>query len=192
MNKNYLLPLVAAILFWQSLAPVTCLAFETRRVVLVGPVDAVRDHNREIDRLNSIINNGWKRVFRYPFYEVVTEIARQQPVDRALLEKLGREHQADIVAAAEFVRLSDVTYQSGLWDDGETWQDIDLVLAIKTYVAANGCYQSFWVKRQQSLPLAVDSGAEPLVADAMDEVLDKIPFKRVPTVIDSISDRQIQ
>jgi hypothetical protein len=162
---------------YQSLIPVQCFAFETRRVVLVGPLDTARYQSQEI---NNIIQDSRKRVFRYPYYEVTAEIRNvAKPLDKAALEKSVRDNDADIIIATEIVRLRDITYSNGFMDD-ETWQEIDLQLAVKTYVPASGQYQAYSVRRWQREPLSVNSGAAPLISDAMDEALAKAPFKRVP------------
>lgn len=177
MRKAGWLLAVLAVLLYQSLLPPAALAFETRRVVLVGPVDTAGYKSEAVDAL---ISGAWKRVFRYPFYEVVAELRGVPAAGEADLAELARASEAEIIAAAEIVRLDDHTYQRGLWDDSETWQDIRLELSIKTYDASAKAYQAFRVKRQQSQPLSVNSGPEPLIADAMDEVLARIAFKRVP------------
>ena len=177
MKRGYILLTLLVLFAYQSFAPVQCFAFETRRVVLVGPVDTARYRSKEI---NKIIQDSWKRVFRYPFYEVTAEISSMdKPMNKAAFEKLIRDQGADIVVATEIVRLRDITYNRGFWDD-ETWQEIDLLLAVKTYVRANEQYQAFSVKRWQSEPLSVNSSAAPLISDAMEEVLLKASFKRVP------------
>lgn len=177
MKRGCILLTLLVLFVYQSLTPEQCFAFETRRVVLIGPVDTARYHSQEI---NKIIEDSWKRVFRYPFYEVTAEIrSLGRPADKAAFEKLARDHAADIVVATEIVRLRDITYSRGFWDD-ETWQEIDLQLAVRTYVRTNKQYQSFSVSRWQSELLSINSGAASLVSDAMDEVLVKSSFKRVP------------
>jgi hypothetical protein len=177
VKRGYIILALSVLFVCQSFLPTQSFAFETRRVVLVGPVDTARFHSQEISK---IIEDSWKRVFRYPFYEVTAEVhSIEKPVDKAAFEKLIRDHHADIVVATEIVRLHDITYNRGFWDD-ETWQDIDLLLTVKTYARANEQVQVFSVSRWQSEPLSINSGAAPLVSDAMDEVLARTPFKRVP------------
>lgn len=176
MMKRVITLTLLLLFIFQGMGPIQCLAFETRRVVLVGPVDTARYQSPEIDH---IIQEQWKRVFRYPYYEIIAEIhIKGKLPDKALLARLTREHDADIALATEIVRLRDITYSRGFWDD-ETWQEIDLELKVSTYTRS-GEQQSFVIKRMQSQPLSINSGAAPLLSDAMDEALAKAPFKRIP------------
>lgn len=180
MNKKALLLGLLLVFACQVIVPAACFAFETRRVVLVGPVDTAKYQSRSV---NAIITDSWKRVFRYPFYEIVVEIPDPKaPVDQAMLEKIADEHDADIVVVTEIVRLYDFTYTRygrGFLDD-DTWQEIQLLLTAKTYARKGGLHHAASARRWQVETLSVDSGAEPLVADAMEEILAKLPYKRVP------------
>lgn len=177
MKKKYLMLAVFALCLLQSLTPLRCFAFETRRVVLVGPVDTA---NYQSEEINKLVNERWKRVFRYPFYEVVAET--QKPgakPDKTLLMNLAQQHQADIVVSAEFARLHSRIYTRGFWDD-ETWQETYLRLVIHTYQVDGQQLKTFSVSRSQEEPVTAYNGAYQLMDDAMDEVLQKIPFRRVP------------
>lgn len=162
---------------FQLLAPALCSAFETRRVVLVGPVDTAEYQSKGLSQL---VNKRWRQVFRYPFYEVVAELSNSaSKPDKAMLVRLAGQHQADIVVSAEFARLYSRIYTRGFWDD-ETWQETYLQLVIHTYQVKGDKAEKFSVVRSQEEPLTAYNGAYELMEDAMDEVLRKIPFKRVP------------
>lgn len=179
MKKGTVVLSLLLVFAWQVFATGQCFAFETRQVVLVGPLDTARYHSSSV---NTIITDHWKRVFRYPFYEVSAEIpVIKTPADNILLEKIADEHDADIVVVTEIVRLYDFTYTRygrGFFDD-DTWQEIQLLLTAKTYARADG-HHAISVRRWQVEPLSVNSHAEPVVADAMEEILAKVPYKRVP------------
>ena len=177
MRKGQLVLMLLLLFAYQCVTPVQCIAFETRRVVLVSPADMAHDQSSEINR---IIIDSLKRVFRYQFYEVAAQVpAPSQLAGAELAKRLAHEHNADIVILTEIIRLRDVTYSRCFWDD-ETWQETDLQLKVSTFTKANGQSNRFIVKRYQHVPLSVNSGVEQLVSDTMEEVLLKIPFKRVP------------
>lgn len=170
--------LVMMILLYQSVMPSGCLAFEVRKVILVGPLDSAQYQSEQI---NSLILDNWKQVFRYPYYEVIAEIRNSsKPLDQVLLQQLAKERQADIVVSTEIARLHSYTYSRGFWES-ETWQETELQLNIQTFNAANGQAQSFTVRRRQDEPLSVNTGVLPLMKDALEEVLRRVPYTRIPS-----------
>lgn len=175
--KKAVLYLLLLLVGYHAYIPETCSAFTTRRVVLIGPIDTARYQSEE---LNKLVSERWKRVFRYPFYEVVAQIQNPGKLpDKLLLARLAQEQSADLIVSAEFARLRSYTYSRGLWDD-ETWQETELRLVATTYLRSNDQYQVFSVSRSQNEPISVDTGPLRLMDDAMDEVLSRIPFKRIP------------
>lgn len=157
-----------------------CQVGESLQVVIVGPINSA---NYRWDKLNQLILRKWHQHFKPPVYEIAAIVPQDQlpqqkgrPVvpDRDTMAAMAKHYQADIVVALDISRLRSDVLAEGLKENGNTWQETDLILECRTYEARSNRFDRFQVKRYQNEVMGVNTGAAILMNDAMDEVLRRV------------------
>lgn len=169
--------------------PFSALAYNTYHVALLPLANTANCQDKEIVELlqSKVINK-----FKFPFYEIIpaeSAAAMQQDAlkplkDKAAMKKLAKDLSADIVIGVELVHAQSTTVTPPFWgpysDDDDTYLDTRVLIKCYAYSAKDDTYLSLKSSNSGLEPMRVDTNLYNSVEKAMDELIGKLPYKRVP------------
>lgn len=184
------------ILFFFLLAlPNSAFAFTKYKVALLPIINTANVKDAEVlDLLQYKIH----RKLRFPFYEFIPDTEVTSGVKLLTMKKghlvpdqhnlsfAAQSLSADIVVAVEVVRGQAELRNSFSFsrdDEGETIEDIDVLLKTYVYSAKDNQYYIIKAAKFDSAPLSINSGLLHAAGDVMDELLKKFPFETIPKSI---------
>jgi hypothetical protein len=185
--------LVALLQLYTIFSPLPALAFKTYQVAIVPLINTANCKDQEVlELLHTKINNK----FKYPFYEIipteaVTTALRENTttkkiIDNASMKELANKLSADIIIAVELVQAQSTTMTPSILSmNDDTYVDTKVLLKCYTYSASDDTYLSLKAANSQVEAMRVDTNLYNYVEEAMDEIIAKLPYKRVPN--DAIS-----
>lgn len=184
--------LVALLQFYTIFSPLPALAFKTYHVAIVPVINTANCKDQEVlELLHTKVNNK----FKYPFYEIIPpedvttalrDTTAKKIIDKASMKELSNRLSADIVIAVELVQAQSTTIiPSMLSMNDDTYVDTKVLLKCYTYSASDDTYLSLKAANSQVEAMRVDTNLYNYVEEAMDEIIAKLPYKRVPN--DAIS-----
>ncbi|MCC5464261.1 hypothetical protein [Pelosinus baikalensis] len=187
--KKFLI-LIAFLQLYIILNPLSALAYNTYHVAVLPLVNTANCQDEEIVEL---VQTKVKNKFKFPFYEIIPAESAARAVqkdtlkklkDKAAMEKLAKDLSADIVIGVELVQAQAVTVTPSFWglysDDDDTYLDTRVLIKCYAYTAKDGTYLSLKASNSGLEPLRVDTSLYNSVGKAMDELIGKLPYKRVP------------
>lgn len=184
--------LVALLQFYTIFSPLPALAFKTYHVAIVPVINTANCKDQEVlELLHTKVNNK----FKYPFYEIIPpedvttalrDTTAKKIIDKASMKELSNKLSADIVIAVELVQAQSTTITPSLLSmNDDTYVDTKVLLKCYTYSASDDTYLSLKAANSQVEAMRVDTNLYNYVEEAMDEIIAKLPYKRVPN--DAIS-----
>ncbi|MDR1702256.1 MAG: hypothetical protein LBR56_05730 [Sporomusaceae bacterium] len=161
---------------------------EALNVAVLPPVNTDNYTNTKvIDAIQAKI----KRHFRYPYYETMDE----RKVDAALFEltlqpgqrycnkeamrQLSQTLTADIVVAAELVRMRSHIFQRWWDDESDLFEETQVVLVCYTYRAQDDKYDAAEISAYKCDNVGVFSSLNYIVPHLTNDLLAKIPYKTI-------------
>ncbi|EIW20233.1 MULTISPECIES: hypothetical protein [Pelosinus] len=187
--KKFLI-LIAFLQLYIILTPLPALAYNTYHVAVVPLVNTANCQDEEILEL---IQTKVKNKFKFPFYEIMSVESTAGAVqkdtlknlkDKAAMEQLANDLSADIVIGIELVDAQSATVTSSFWglysDDDDTYLDTRVLIKCYAYTVKDGTYLSLRASSSGLEPMRVDTNLYNSVGKAMDELIGKLPYKRVP------------
>ncbi|MDF2633161.1 MAG: hypothetical protein K0R78_35 [Pelosinus sp.] len=198
MSKKLLL----VIIFLQCyafLAPLPALAYNTYHVAIVPLINTANCKDQEIIQL---IETKVKDKFKFPFYEIIPtqsvttalqkRLLREKITNQSAMKKLSTDLPADIIIAIELVHAESRIVRPFFWSydsDDETYLDTNVLVKCYTYSAKKDTYLSLKGSSYGLEPMRIDTNLYNSVEEAMDQIIRKLPYKRVP---DDVLDKNIE
>lgn len=175
---------------YNFLTPLPALAYNTCHVAVLPLVNTANCQDEEI---LAMVQNKVKNKFKFPFYEILPpaampatmdQAAAKQLKDKAAMKILAGDLSADIIVGIELVQAQSFTITPSVWrfydDNDDTYLDTRVLVKCYTYSAKNEQYASFKASQSGLEPMRVDTSLYNAVAQAMDQLMTKLPYKRVP------------
>lgn len=181
--------LFALLQFSALLMPLPALAFKTYHVAVLPVINTANCTDQEVLEL---IETKISDKFKYPFYEKMPLAPLSVDMQKNISEKtrtktnmiqLADALSADIVVAVELVRAQSVIVQHpSIWNfsNDDTYVDTNILLTCYTYSAADDRYLSFKASTYGVEPMTTDTDLYHAVEKTMDQLTNKLPYKRVP------------
>lgn len=199
--------LIAFLQFYAFLAPPSALAYNTNHVAILPLINTANCKDKEILQL---VETKVKDKFKFPFYEIIptesvtTGIKKSMTMEKitnqSSMKKLSADLPADIIIAIELVQAQSLLVTPSLWSlysDDDTYLDTKVFIKCYTYNVKNDNYLSLKASSSGLEPIRVDTTLYNSVEKAMDQIIRKLPYKRVPddalskNTESSLSDSQV-
>ncbi len=180
--KKFLI-LIAFLQLYIVLTPLPAFAYNTYHVAVVPVVNTANCQDEEILKL---IQTKVKDKFKFPFYEIipVQKEALTRLKDKASIEQLANDLSADIVIGIELVNAQSAIVTPSFWsfysNNDDTYLDTRVLIKCYTYTVKDDIYLSLKASSSGLEPMRVDTNLYNSVGKAMDEIIGKLPYKRVP------------
>jgi hypothetical protein len=206
MSKKIFI-LIAFLQFYAFLAPLPALAYNTNHVAILPLINTANCKDKEILQL---VETKVKDKFKFPFYEIIpTEsvtstikksMTMEKITNQSSMKKLSADLPADIIIAIELVQAQSLLVTPSLWSlysDDDTYLDTKVFIKCYTYNVKNDTYLSLKASSSGLEPIRVDTTLYSSVEKAMDQIIRKLPYKRVPddalskNIESSLSDDQV-
>jgi hypothetical protein len=180
--------LIVVLQFCTVLYPLPSSAFKTYHVAIVPLINTANCKDTEVLQL---IHTKVSDKFKFPFYEiiptkVVTEALQENKTmgkvtDIAKMKELSKNLSADIIVVIELVQAQSTTITPSLLSlNDDTYVDTKVLLKCYTYSAGDDKYLSLKASNSGIEPLSVDTNLYSYTEKAIDQLLAKLPYKRVP------------
>lgn len=140
-----------------------------------------------------VIQNTIKKPFKYPYYTLMPSATVEKAYKELLVQnkgvrlsdekamaELANTLSADIVVAVELskFRMDRIT---SFWLDRDTYVESDIVLKCYAYSAQSKKYDVIKAVKADREYESVNSNADVAFKDLTEEILVKLPYKRIPT-----------
>jgi phenolic acid decarboxylase len=180
--------LIMLLQFYTVLSPLPSFAFKTYHVAIVPLINTANCKDQEVLQL---IHTKVSDKFKFPFYEIIPTEAvttalqknttTEKVTDTAPLKELSKKLSADIIVVVELVQAQSTTITPSIWSlNDDTYVDTNVLLKCYTYSASNDKYLSLKASNSGIEPMTVDTNLYNSVGKAMDQIIAKLPYKRVP------------
>jgi len=180
--------LILLLQFYTVLFPLPALAFKTNHVAIVPLINTANCKDKEVLQL---IHTKVSDKFKFPFYEIIpTEAAntalqenmtREKVTDKTLMKELSKKLSADIIIVVELVQAQSATITPSVWSlNDDTYVDTNVLLKCYTYSASEDKYLSLKASDSGIEPMRIDRTLYNSVEKTMDQIIAKLPYKRVP------------
>jgi hypothetical protein len=180
--------LVALLQFYTILSPLPALAFKTYHVAIVPLINTANCKDQEVLQL---LHTKVSNKFKFPFYEIIpTEAvtaallkntATEKVTGKAPMKELSNKLSADIIIAVELVQAQSTTITPSIWSlHDDTYVDTNVLLKCYTYSASDDTYLSLKASNSGIEPMTIDTNLYNAVENVMDQIIAKLPYKRVP------------
>jgi len=137
-----------------------------------------------------IIQDTIKKPFKYPYYKLVpaetidqifqASLAQEKLTDEKAMAALAKKLSVDIVVVAELSKVRINRLYSRWLDD--TFIDSDIVLVSYAYSAIDKKYDVIRATKRKRQPESIDTQAPVFFKELTEEILVKLPYKRIPIV----------
>lgn len=182
--------LVALLQLYTFFSPLPALAYKTYHVAIVPLINTANCNDKEVLQL---IHNKVSDKFKFPFYEIIptedvitalpANMVMGKATDKALMKELAKKIPADIIIAVELVQARSQIITPSIWSfhsNDDTYVDTHVLLKCYTYSASDDNYLSLKASESGVESMRIDTTLYNSVAKAMDEMIAKLPYKRVP------------
>ncbi|SDE25195.1 hypothetical protein [Sporomusa acidovorans] len=178
--------LLFALLCFSAALPV--FAIEPFNVAVLPPVNTAGFND---PASMQIIQSTIKKPFKYPYYSLMPQDAVQNAAKAYLAENkslhltneksltaIANKLSADIVVVVELSRAKQTRFSSFRLDD--TYVESDVALTCYAYSALTKKYDVLKVKKWETEPESVDTAMSVILKELTEELLVKLPYKRIP------------
>lgn len=189
MSKKIFI-LIVFLQFYTFLAPLPALAYNTYHVAILPLINTANCKDKEIIQL---IETKVKDKFKFPFYEIIPtasvitaieqSIHREKITNQSSMKIISADLPADIVIAIELVHAQSLIVTPSLWSlysDDDTYLDTNVFIKCYTYTVKNDSYRSLKASNSGLEPMRIDTTLYNSVEKTMDQMIKKLPYKRVP------------
>ncbi len=140
-----------------------------------------------------VIQNTIKKPFKYPYYTLIPSAVVEKAYkeflvqnkgvrlsDEKAMAELANTLSADIVVAVELskFRMDRIT---SFWLDDDTYVESDIVLKCYAYSALSKKYDVIKAVKSEREYESINTNADVVFKDLTEEILVKLPYKRIPT-----------
>ena len=181
---------IALLQFYTFISPLPALAFKTYHVALVPIINTANCKDQEVLQL---LHTKISDKFKFPFYEIIpaetVNAALQEKktarnsTDKISMKELSEHLSADIVVAVELVQADSRIITPSLWSlhtNDDTYVDTHVLVKCYTYSASDDNYLSLKASSSGIEAMRIDTDLYHAVEKSIDEIIAKLPFKRVP------------
>ncbi len=121
-------------------------------------------------------------------------------MNQSSMKIISADLPADIVIAIKLVHAQSLMVTPSLWSyysDDDTYLDTNVFIKCYTYTAKNDSYRSLKASNSGLEPMGIDTTLYNSVEKTMDQIIKKLPYKRVPdnalskNIESSLSDDQV-
>lgn len=178
--------LFLALLCFSAALPV--FAIEPFNVAVLPPINTAGFNDPDSMQ---IIQNTIKKPFKYPYYSLLPQADVQNAAKTYLTENRSRhltnenslaaianKLSADIVVVVELSRAKQIRLSSFRLDDN--YVESDVALTCYAYSALTKKYDVLKVKKWETEPESVDTAMSVILKELTEELLIKLPYKRIP------------
>lgn len=151
-----------------------------RTVLIVPPAQKSAEAQYMVQRL--------KEPFRIPYWDRVQaqETLAPDAVTTEAMEALSEKYSADIVVVPVVRTWYWRQHQFFFRFDGEIITDCAYYLSVYAYDRSRGTLKSYSSRGRERESASILNNPYDILGKAMDEILEKLPYKRIPTDIDAV------
>ncbi|MBP2662512.1 MAG: hypothetical protein H6Q71_460 [Firmicutes bacterium] len=181
---------VILVLLSLCAAALPAFAIEPITVAVLPPINTA---NFKYSDDVQIIQNTIKKPFKYPYYSLLpddtvkkgtstylVEHKRSRLTDEKSMAELANNLSADLVVVVELSQVRQDRVHS-FWYD-ETYIDSDILLKCYAYSALLKRYDVIKVVKYDRESESVDTNTDVIFKDLTEQLLVKLPYKRIPLV----------
>lgn len=161
--------------------------FDNMRTVLVVHTTQEQAANNYAARY---MQSRLKEPFRIPYWDRLetTTFVTPQELTQDRLRALADQYEADIVIVPLVHTWSWTQRHFFFWDDDEIFTECMYNLTVYAYDRKADTLKSYSARGYERKPLASLNNPNDILTPAMDTILKKLPYKRIPTDIEGLRD----